>query len=256
MLDKLFPRRVDNSYRGHTLALWIFALVVLMKTGIGMGTIFNGRNAAISADGIPLDTFAPAGAQAFVAIFAAWGLAQATIGVMCAVVLVRYRALVPFMFSLLLAEHLARKLIFLVMPIARTTDAPGFFINLALVALMVVGLMLSLWARGRVAGSDVTGYSGTPLARKLGFLSAQHVAVVGAPDEYTALLDPLPEGIVFQRGANVDTDVAHVFVTRRDELARHLAALRPKLKPTAAVWVSWPKKASKVPSHGHRGRHS
>jgi hypothetical protein len=147
MLDRLLPRRSDNSYRGHTLALWLFGLVVLMKTAIGVGTIFNGRNAAISADGIPLDTFTTAGAQAFVSIFAAWGLAQATIGLLCMVVLARYRALVPFMFLLLLLEHLARKLIFFVMTLARTPDAPGFFINIALVALMVIGLLLSLWTR-------------------------------------------------------------------------------------------------------------
>jgi len=108
--------------------------VVLVKTSIGLGTIFNGRNAAISADGIPLDTFTPAGAQAFVSLFAAWGLAQAIIGLLCIVVL----------YSLLLLEHLARKFMFIAMPVARTGEAPGFFINLALVALMVAGLLLSL----------------------------------------------------------------------------------------------------------------
>jgi hypothetical protein len=134
MFDRLLPPRADNSYRGHKLALWLFALVVLVKTSIGLGTIFNGRNAAISADGIPLDTFTPAGAQAFVSLFAAWGLAQAIIGLLCVVVL----------YSLLLLEHLARKFMFIAMPVARTGEAPGFFINLALVALMVAGLLLSL----------------------------------------------------------------------------------------------------------------
>ncbi len=59
-------------------------------------------------------------------------------------VLVRYRAMVPFMFALLLLEHLSRKLIFLVMPIATTGTSPGFFINLVIVAVMIVGLGLSL----------------------------------------------------------------------------------------------------------------
>ena len=155
MFNQLLPQRIDNSYRGHKLALWLFGLVVFMKTSIGLGTIFNGRNAAITADGIPLDTFTPAGAQAFVSIFAAWGLAQAMIGLLCILVLVRYRAMVPCMFSLLLLEHLCRKLIFFVMPIARIGAPPGFFINLALVALMIAGLVLSLrnkhnsQARGR-----------------------------------------------------------------------------------------------------------
>jgi hypothetical protein len=144
MFGRFLPQRIDNSYGGHTLALWLFALVVFMKTSIGLGTIFNGRNAATTADGIPLDTFTPAGAQAFLSVFAIWGLAQVTIGLLCILVLVRYRALVPFMFSLLLLEHLVRKLILYLMPIARTGTAPGSLINLALVAVMIIGLVLSL----------------------------------------------------------------------------------------------------------------
>jgi hypothetical protein len=147
MFDRLLPRNIDNSYGGRTLALWLFALVVFMKTSIGFGTIFNGYHAAVTADGIPLDTFTPAGGQAFVSLFAAWGLAQVTIGLLCILVLLRYRAVVPFMFALLLLEHLGRKLIFFVMPIPRSGDAPGVLINLALVALMVLGLALSLWNR-------------------------------------------------------------------------------------------------------------
>ena len=149
MFDQILPRQVDNSYRGHRLALWLFGVLVFMKTSIGLGTIFNGRHAAVSADGIPFNTFGTAGAQAFLSIFAAWGLAQATLGILCIVVLVRYRALLPFMYALLLLEHLCRKLIFTVMPIERTDDAPGYVINLALVGLMIVGFMLSLRNRDR-----------------------------------------------------------------------------------------------------------
>jgi hypothetical protein len=147
MPEQFLPRHLDNSYHGHRLALWLFAVVVFMKVSIGLGTIFNGRHAATTADGIPLDTFTPAGGQAFVSLFAAWGLAQVTIGLLCILALVRYRAAVPFMFALLLAEHLCRKLIFFVMPIPRTGDAPGGLINVALVAVMVVGLVLALWSR-------------------------------------------------------------------------------------------------------------
>lgn len=144
MSHQLLPRQVDNTYRGHRLALWLFAALVLVKGGIGLGTIFNGHSAAISADGIPLDTFTPAGEQAFVSLFAAWGLSQLILNLIGLLVLVRYRALVPFMFALLLLEHLSRKLIFLVLPIARTGAPPGFLVNLVLVAVMIVGLILSL----------------------------------------------------------------------------------------------------------------
>ncbi|MBI3664370.1 MAG: hypothetical protein HY234_15150 [Acidobacteria bacterium] len=144
MLNQLLPRHVDNTYHGYKLALWLFALLVLMKVAMSLNSIFNGYSVATSADGIPLDTFTPAGAQAVVSLFAAWGLAQLIICLLCIVVLARYRALVPFMFALVLLEHLSRRLIFLVMPIVRTGTPPGFFVNLVLLALMVVGLALSL----------------------------------------------------------------------------------------------------------------
>ena len=144
MFSQFLPERIDNAYRGHRLALWLFGAVVFMKTSIGLGTIFNGRTAAISADAIPLDTFPPAAAQAFLSVFAIWGFAQVMLGLLCILALVRYRALVPFLFALLLLEHLGRKLILFVLPIAKTGTPPGLFINLALVAVMILGLVLAL----------------------------------------------------------------------------------------------------------------
>lgn len=147
MLQRLLPQHIDNTFRGHRLALWLFGVLVLMKGGIGLGTIFNGRSAATSADRIPLDTFSPAGEQAFVSLFAAWGLSQLMLNLIGLLVLVRYRALVPLMFALLLLEHLARRLIFVVLPIASTGTSPGFFVNLGFVAVMIIGLALSLRKR-------------------------------------------------------------------------------------------------------------
>jgi hypothetical protein len=120
---------------------------VFIKVAMSLNSIFNGYMVASTADGIPLDTFTPSGAQAVVSMFAAWGLAQLTICLLCILVLVRYRALIPFMFALLLIEHLGRRLIFLVMPIVRTGSSSGFYVNLVLIALLVVGLALSLWIR-------------------------------------------------------------------------------------------------------------
>ena len=93
-----------------------------------------------------------------------------------------------------------------------------------------------------------TGYSGTPLAAKLGFKGVCRVALIDAPEGYTDLLEPIPRGVVFQTRPSTATDIAQVFVTRREDLAKHLSSLRQRLKPEAAVWVSWPKKSAKVPS--------
>lgn len=92
------------------------------------------------------------------------------------------------------------------------------------------------------------GYSGTPLARKLGYKASSRALVLAAPDEYAALLQPLPEGVVFVTRMGTDVDLIHVFVTAAEDLARHLGALRPAIRPDAALWVSWPKKAAKVPT--------
>jgi hypothetical protein len=150
VLARVFPPHIDNTYRGHPLALWLFVPVVLLKTAIAFGTIFNGRGAAQSADGIPLDTFGPGGADAVVALFALWGLSQLVFSVLGVLALARYRAMIPLVFLLLLLEHLARRWILLVMPIARTGTPPGIYINLVLLALMIVGLTLSLRRRSEV----------------------------------------------------------------------------------------------------------
>ena len=153
MFNRLLPRHADNSYQGHRAALWLFAILVLVKSAMGLNSLFNGHNVASSADGIPLDTFTPAGARAVVSMYAAWGLAQLTICLLCILVAVRYRALVPFMFALLLLEHLGRRLVFWVLPVERTGAPPGFVVNLVLLALMAVGFALSLRGRdGRRAG--------------------------------------------------------------------------------------------------------
>jgi hypothetical protein len=153
MIDLFLPPRVDNAYRGHRLALWLFGAVIVLKLAISAGSMFNGYEAASSSDGIPLDTYSPAAAQAVVSLFALLGLLHLVICVVCIVVLVRYRALVPLMFALLIAEYAGRKLVLWILPIAGRTMAPGLAINLAILGVMVVGLVLSLRPRSAAPAS-------------------------------------------------------------------------------------------------------
>ncbi|WP_287985652.1 DUF3052 domain-containing protein [Piscinibacter sp.] len=92
------------------------------------------------------------------------------------------------------------------------------------------------------------GYSGTPLLKKLGLKQTTRLVVINEPAEYAALLGPLPKALERQSAPSKTTNLVHVFVTKRQELARSLAALRSKLNADAVVWISWPKKSSKVPS--------
>ena len=95
------------------------------------------------------------------------------------------------------------------------------------------------------AGS-AAGYSGTPLPKKLGYKQDSRILLIEAPGGYEALLHPLPAGLRFETQPGPGVDVAHVFVTNKKDLARNLRALRKKLRPDAAVWVSWPKRSAKV----------
>ena len=148
MFDRLLPRRVDNVYSGYQLALWLFALVIFMRVAISVNSIFRGYVVASEADGLPLGTFPPAAAQTVVSLFALLGLSHLMICLLSIVVLIRYRGMVPLMFALLLLENLSRKVILRFFPIVRTGRPPGFYVDFALVGLMIVGLALSLWNRG------------------------------------------------------------------------------------------------------------
>jgi hypothetical protein len=148
MLNKFLPQRIDNAYSGHRLALWIFALVVSVKILQTLLAIFNGHLVIVSADGIPLDTYTPAIAQTVVAVWALSGLYRLIIYLLCVLVLVRYRSEIPFMFALLALEFLAAQLILHFIPLVRTGTPPATFVNRILFALMIVGLVLSLWNQG------------------------------------------------------------------------------------------------------------
>ncbi len=94
----------------------------------------------------------------------------------------------------------------------------------------------------------MAGYSGTPLAKKLGIKEQANVVTVDAPKGYRRLLQPLPAAVRFSSKIDETTDVVHVFSTKKAPLARALASYRRRLSPSAVVWVSWPKKSANVPT--------
>jgi hypothetical protein len=94
----------------------------------------------------------------------------------------------------------------------------------------------------------VSGYSGTPLAQKLGIRAGTRLFLRAPPANYPQLVAPLPPGVRTVRRLDATTDIAHLFVTRRVQLQAALAAARRAMRDDAVVWVSWPKKAARVPS--------
>jgi len=92
----------------------------------------------------------------------------------------------------------------------------------------------------------MTGYSGTPLAKKLGLKEGTRLYAAGAPRNYLKVLQPLPEGVRLSKRVDDKTDIIHLFATQRTRLAEALRGTLKQMKSDGAIWVSWPKKASKV----------
>ena len=96
--------------------------------------------------------------------------------------------------------------------------------------------------------ATAVGYSGTPLWKKLGLKPGLRLCALNAPADYDALIAGVPEPIERAARPGAEVGIVHLFVERRTELSRQLTHLREQLAPDAVLWVSWPKKASKVPT--------
>ena len=145
MLSRLFPKQVDNRFEGHRSALWLLGLLLAVKLIMSVNSILNTEKVAAGADGIPLDSFGPEAAREVLLLFALMALGHLFLELVALAVLIRYRALVPFIYLVLLGEHLARRFI------VRSYAAPGaessaiaLTINYGLLTLLALGLLLSL----------------------------------------------------------------------------------------------------------------
>lgn len=91
----------------------------------------------------------------------------------------------------------------------------------------------------------MTGYSGTPLAKKLGIQAGDHVGLVAEPAGFIGLLDGLPDGVTFGDGP---ADVVILFATNPIDLEKRFSTARKRIRANGAIWVAWPKKSSPIPS--------
>jgi hypothetical protein len=92
----------------------------------------------------------------------------------------------------------------------------------------------------------MAGYSGRPLAEKLGIKPGTRIAILNAPRGYRRTLGPLPAGVKVVTSARGVFPFIHFFAVRRAVLASKLPLLLDRLTPDGSVWVSWPKQASGV----------
>ena len=99
---------------------------------------------------------------------------------------------------------------------------------------------------GNEVTRQTTGYSGTPLAKKLGIKDGFYIILVNAPEYYWELFTDLPANLYFEDKEAVKADFIHFFTKSQDEYLQQLVKLKDCINPNGIIWVSWPKKASKV----------
>jgi len=92
------------------------------------------------------------------------------------------------------------------------------------------------------------GYSGTPLAKKLGIKEGFKIRLINPPDYYFNLFIDLPQHIEFLEDKKIKKNIVHFFTTKAKELQKKLVPLRNEIESNGMIWVSWPKKSSKVPT--------
>src|SRR5688500_725645 len=94
----------------------------------------------------------------------------------------------------------------------------------------------------------IAGYSGTRLAKKLGITEGMRVVDLDAPDIYSGLLGPRPPDWEIRYKRAGEADILRLFTNTRDGLFRGVSESRDLIKPDGAIWVSWYKKAAKLPT--------
>lgn len=92
------------------------------------------------------------------------------------------------------------------------------------------------------------GYSGTPLFKKLGIKANHKVYLQNPPGNYLALLGGLPENVIFLDALNEKADLIHIFADRAEEMENALLTLKGEIVKNGSIWVSWYKKAAKIPT--------
>lgn len=153
MFSRIFPKVFDNQYRGHWLGLVLFIAVILVKALQGLESLVFTHSTMTVADGIPVDTFGVVAANNAVDMFALLGMYLLVLPLTGAVALVRYRAMIPFLYLMLIATQLgARGILFahaMMRPASAGGHAMGFYVNLIILAVTLGGFALSLLDRPR-----------------------------------------------------------------------------------------------------------
>jgi hypothetical protein len=94
--------------------------------------------------------------------------------------------------------------------------------------------------------TELIGYSGTPLAKKLGIKDGFKIRLINQPDYYFDLFDDLPKNIEIINDTKLKKNFIHYFAKQSIDLSNDIICLRNEIAANGMIWVSWPKKSSKI----------
>jgi hypothetical protein len=141
IINRLFPKQVDNNFQGYKIAVVVFFILVLFTLVRSCIHIFAPDGGASSIAGISTSV---AGGSNIISLFALWGLSQLFMGIVYVVVFLRYRSLIPFMYLVILAEYSGRELIGVAKPLATSHIPPGAIGDYIIIPIAVIMLVLSM----------------------------------------------------------------------------------------------------------------
>ena len=136
---RVFPKQLDNSFRGNRIAVIVFALITVFTLARSCIHIFAPDGGASTIAGINTSV---EGGSNVISMFAFWGLAQLLMGLVYLAVFFRYKSLIPFMYMLIIIEYSGRVLIGMVKPLIVSHTPPGAIGDYILIPLAIMMLIL------------------------------------------------------------------------------------------------------------------
>ena len=151
MLERIFPKALDNQFPGHKIALYVFYALTALTLWRSQHHLFAPDGGAQSIASIPLDTYSTNAAGTIIGIFGLWGLSQLIIGFIYLLAVLRYRSLIPFLYLLFALEYAMRLWVGANKEIETAGTAPGALINMPFMIAGVVLFALSIWKADRAS---------------------------------------------------------------------------------------------------------
>ena len=144
MKYRLLPSSFDNNFDGHSISLWLFGLITTVTLVRSLTHIFLPDGGAQSIATVPLDQYSSGAESSVISTFALWGLSQLLIAIVMLIAALRYRSMVPLLYSLLIVEYVGRIYIGIFKPLETLQTPPGATGSLVILGVSLVGLLLSL----------------------------------------------------------------------------------------------------------------